>query len=249
MPPIVTTYSFRKVQIAFKESLALLKSKVLHGRNHMPSEKTRLLAGVVIPDTDLVRNALHFAEERCEPYLLNHVVRSWLFAASIASIRNIEHDGEVLAVGTLLHDVTLNTDFRGPRRFEVEAADIARTFAIGAGMEPRRTQLVWDCVALNSTPSIGLYKEPEVSLCTAGVCLDVVGLGYDKICVAEIRAITSAFPRLDMKRKMTRCFCHMVEASPTTSYDNFLRDFGSRYVEGYSPPSSADFVMNAPFES
>lgn len=215
----------------------------------MEPERKRLLAGVAIPGSDLIRRALEFAEAKCEPYLFNHVVRSWLFAANIASIRNVEHDQEVLAIGTILHDVTLNTEFRGPRRFEVEAADIARAFATDAGMSARRTQLVWDCVALNSTPSIGLYKEPEVSLCTAGICLDVVGLGYDKICAVEIQAITAAYPRLDLKKKMTKCFCHMVEAAPATSYDNFLRDFGTRYVEGYSPPSSADFVMNAPFES
>ena len=215
----------------------------------MEFEKKRLLAGVAVPDTDLVGRALAFAESRCEPYLFNHVVRSWLFAASIASISKVEHDPEVLAIGTLLHDVTLNTAFRGPRRFEVEAADIARTFAVDAGMDSRRTQLVWDCVALNSTPSIGLYKEPEVSLCTAGICLDVVGLGYEKIGVEEINFITTAFPRLDLKMKMTKCFCHMAQSAPATSYDNFLRDFGMRYVEGYSPPSSADFVMNSPFNS
>jgi len=211
--------------------------------------RKRLLAGVAVPDSDLVRHALEFAEAKCEPYLFNHVVRSWLFAASIASIRNVEHDMEVLAIGTILHDVTLNTEFRGPRRFEVEAADMARRFAIDAGMNARRTQLVWDCVALNSTPSIGLYKEPEVSLCTAGICLDVVGLGYEKICAAERKAIIAAYPRLDLKKKMTKCFCQMIEVAPATTYDNFMRDFGVRYVEGYSPPSAADSVLNAPFES
>ncbi|WP_457661363.1 HD domain-containing protein [Sinorhizobium medicae] len=162
----------------------------------MEDQKTRLLAGVVIPDADVVRLAWEFAEARCEPYLFNHVVRSWLFATSIASIQNVEHDREVLAIGALLHDVTLNMSFRGPRRFEVEAADIAREFAIDAGLEPRRVQLVWDCVALNSTPSIGLYKEAEVSLCTAGICLDVVGLGYERVRAVEMKAITTAFPRL-----------------------------------------------------
>ncbi|MDX0436452.1 HD domain-containing protein [Sinorhizobium medicae] len=215
----------------------------------MEDQKTRLLAGVVIPDADVVRLAWEFAEARCEPYLFNHVVRSWLFATSIASIQNVEHDREVLAIGALLHDVTLNMSFRGPRRFEVEAADIAREFAIDAGLEPRRVQLVWDCVALNSTPSIGLYKEAEVSLCTAGICLDVVGLGYERVRAVEMKAITTAFPRLDLKKRMTKCFCHMAEAAPLTTYDNFLRDFGLRYVDGYSPPSSVDFVMNTPFES
>jgi HD superfamily phosphodiesterase len=95
-------------------------------------------------------------------------------------------DAEVLAVGALLHDITLNERFAGPRRFEVEAADLARDFARGAGLDDRRAQLVWDSVALNSTPSIALHKEREVSLCTAGICFDVIGLNYETIPGAEV---------------------------------------------------------------
>lgn len=215
----------------------------------MSIDRKRILAGVVVPDTEIVRKALEHAGKVYEPYLFNHVMRSWLFAVSLGRIQNIDHDEEVVALGTLLHDVTLSTSFRGPRRFEVEGADLARDFALEAGVVGHRAQLIWDSVALNSTPSIGLYKEPEVALCTAGICLDVVGLQYSRISAVEMRAIVEAFPRLGLKKKMTACFCHMVENTPETTYDNFLRDFGQRYVTGYAGPSSVDFVMNAPFDS
>jgi hypothetical protein len=151
-------------------------------------------------------------------------------------------------VGTLLHDITLNDRFAGPRRFEVEGADLARSFATDIGFDRRRAQLIWDSVALNSTPSIGLYKEAEVALCTAGVCLDVVGLQYSLIPSDEMTKIVGEFPRLDMKRRMTRCFCHIAKVKPETTYDNFARDFGERFVPGYKAPSSVDFVANAPFD-
>lgn len=208
----------------------------------------RTLAGVSVPDTPLVGRAIEHARQLCEPYLFNHVVRSWLFAVRIAQVQNIEHDGEVVAVGTLLHDVTLNETFAGPRRFEVEGADLARAFVRQGGFDERRAQLIWDSVALNSTPSIGLYKEAEVALCTAGICLDVVGLQYSLISAAEIARIVGEFPRLQMKRRMTRCFCHIAKVNPETTYDNFARDFGERFVAGYRAPSSVDFVMNTPFE-
>ncbi|MCA0008454.1 MULTISPECIES: hypothetical protein [Mesorhizobium] len=208
----------------------------------------RTLAGVSVPDTPLVGRAIEHARQLCEPYLFNHVVRSWLFAVRIAQVQNIEHDGEVVAVGTLLHDVTLNETFAGPRRFEVEGADLARAFVRQGGFDERRAQLIWDSVALNSTPSIGLYKEAEVALCTAGICLDVVGLQYSFISSAEIARIVGEFPRLQMKRRMTRCFCHIAKVNPETTYDNFARDFGERFVAGYKAPSSVDFVMNTPFE-
>ncbi|WP_348649097.1 hypothetical protein [Rhizobium grahamii] len=78
----------------------------------MAVELKRTLAGVVVPDTEIVRKALEYAGKIYEPYLFNHVMRSWLFAASLAKIQNIDHDEEVVALGTLLHDVTLNTSFR-----------------------------------------------------------------------------------------------------------------------------------------
>ena len=108
---------------------------------------TRTLAGISVPRTPLVERALDYAHERCEPYLFNHVVRSWLFAERIGQLQMIERDAEVLAVGTLLHDITLNERFAGPRRFEVEAADLARGFATEAGIDKHRAQQVWDCVA------------------------------------------------------------------------------------------------------
>jgi hypothetical protein len=208
----------------------------------------RTLAGISVCDTPLIGQAIEYARQKCEPYLFNHVMRSWLFAARIGQLREVEHDAEVVAVGTLLHDITLNDRFAGPRRFEVEGADLARTFVREGGFDERRAQLIWDSVALNSTPSIGLYKEAEVALCTAGICLDVVALQYSLLSSAEIARIVGEFPRLGMKKRMTQCFCHIAKVVPETTYDNFVRDFGERFVPGYRAPSSVDLVMNAPFE-
>lgn len=207
----------------------------------------RMLGGVSVLVTPIVEQAIEYARQTCEPYLFNHVVRSWLFAERIGRIQKIDFDAEVVAVGTLLHDITLNDAFAGPRRFEVEGADLARTFARDVGFDQRRSQLIWDSVALNSTPSIGLYKEAEVALCTTGICLDVVGLKFELIPTEEINEIVKAFPRLQMKTRMTRCFCNIAQSFPETTYDNFARDFGERCVPAYKAPSSVDLVMNAPF--
>jgi hypothetical protein len=208
---------------------------------------TRMLAETPIPATSIVERAIEFARQKCELYLFNHVMRSWLFAVRIGQLQGIEHDSEVVALATLLHDVTLNESFAGPRRFEVEGADIARSFAREMGLDERRAQLIWDSVALNSTPSVGLYKEPEVALCTAGICLDVIGLNYSVISSDAMMKIVDGFPRLGMKTRMAQCFCHIAKVKPETTYDNFVRDFGERFVAGYRAPSVVDLVMNAPF--
>jgi hypothetical protein len=59
---------------------------------HMTEIAMRNLAGVAFPDTPLVASAMEHARKNCEPYLFNHVVRSWLFAARIGQIRNIDQD-------------------------------------------------------------------------------------------------------------------------------------------------------------
>lgn len=212
------------------------------------SGPTRLLGGVTVSDTPLVRQAMEYAREHSEPYLYHHAVRSWLFAVRLGQLQQVAHDAEVVAVATLLHDIGLTAAATGPRRFEIEGADLARSFAQARGLDDRRAQLVWDTVALNSTPSIALYKEADVALCTAGIGLDFGGAGYDRFPPNEMRAILAAFPRLGMKRGFTDAVCRICIARPETTYDNFARDFGERFVTGYQRPSAVDYLMNAPFE-
>jgi hypothetical protein len=201
-----------------------------------------------VPDTPLISSAIEYAREQSEPYLFNHVMRSWLFAVALAHLNQTAHDGEVLAVTIILHDLGLADNFKGPLRFEVEGANAARKFARDAGLDDRRAQLIWDGVALNSTPSIALYKEPEITLATMGIGLDWGGWGHEALTEANVAAIVAAFPRLEMKQQFTRAVCRIVETRPATTYDNFARDFGERFVPGYKPVSTVDYLLNSPFK-
>ena len=216
--------------------------------NLRPAIATRLVAGVSVPDTPLISRAIEYARERSEPYLFNHVMRSWLFAVILAQLSESAHDAEVLAVTTILHDLGLAKAFDGPLRFEVEGANAARAFARNEGIDDRRSQLIWDGVALNSTPSIALHKEAEVALSTAGIGLDWGGWGYNKLTETQVAAIVDVFPRLEMKQRFTRAVCCIVETRAATTYDNFARDFGERFVPGYKPTSTVDYLLNSPFK-
>ena len=46
--------------------------------------RTRVLAGVTVPDTPLITKALDFAKEHSTDYTYNHIVRSFLFGFIIA---------------------------------------------------------------------------------------------------------------------------------------------------------------------
>jgi hypothetical protein len=51
-----------------------------------------------------------------------------------------------------------------------------------------------------------------------------------------------------MKQRFADTCNRLVTAKPKTSYDNFLRDFGERFVAGYKAVSTVDLLLNAPFD-
>ena len=209
---------------------------------------SRLVAGVRVPDGPLITAAIDYAAQLSEPYLFNHAMRSWLFAEAIGHAKGIDYDHEVVAIGTILHDIGLTAGVSGPNRFEVNGAEAVRSFIAGRGLSDRRAQLIWDLVALNSTPSLALHKEPEVAVGTMGIGLDYGGFGCDALGAGEIDRILDAFPRLKMKNRFSETCCRLVMERPETSHDNFLRDFGERFVPGYKAVSTVDLLMKAPFD-
>src|SRR5262245_31113917 len=212
------------------------------------SDRERVIAGVSVPDGPLVTAAIEYAQRLSEPYLFNHAMRSWLFAELIGRTKGIKCDREVVAIGTILHDIGLTAGVSGPNRFEVNAADAARSFITDRGISGRRAQLIWDLVALNSTPSLALHKEPEVALGTMGIGVDWGGFGLDALQAGDVERILGAFPRLKMKQSFSEACCRIVTERPETSHDNFLRDFGERFVPGYKAVSTVDLLMSAPFD-
>ena len=217
-------------------------------RNRQGAAGERLIAGVDVPDGPLIAAAIEYAQRLSDPYLFNHAMRSWLFAELIGRTKGIDYDREVVAIGTILHDIGLTAGVSGPNRFEVNGADAVRSFIAGRGLSDRRAQLIWDLVALNSTPSLAIHKEPEVAVGTMGIGLDYGGFGLDALQAGDVGRILSAYPRLKMKDRFSEACCRLVTARPETSHDNFLRDFGERFVPGYKAVSTVDLLIDAPFE-
>ena len=108
------------------------------------ARRMRPMAGVSVADTPLVRAVIEHARRLSEPYLFNHAMRSWLFAEAMGRVKGIDYDHEVVAIGTILHDIGLTATVSGANRFEVNGADAALSFIKGQGVSDRRSQLIWD---------------------------------------------------------------------------------------------------------
>jgi hypothetical protein len=206
-----------------------------------------IFAGIKVPDTNLVRDAIELARSSSEPYLFNHVMRSWLFGILLSEGAKFAPDPELLALATVLHDLGLTDRYTGENRFEVDGANAARAFLKERGISTQQIQVVWDAIALHTTRSIALHKEPEVAMTHSGIAADFFGIGLDRIPLDIQRAVLTEFPRLAFKNQIKGCLCNIVRRKPATTFDNVLRDFGSRYVEGFTAPNSADPLTNAPF--
>ena len=140
-----------------------------------------ILAGIKVPDTSLVRDAIDLARSSSEPYLFNHVMRSWLFGVLLAEHAELAPDPEILAVSAILHDLGLTDRYTAEERFEVDGANAARAFLKDRGISAPQMQLVWDAIALHTTRSIALHKEPEVVMTHSGIAVDAIGVGLDRI--------------------------------------------------------------------
>jgi hypothetical protein len=81
-----------------------------------------------------------------------------------------------------------------------------------------------------------------------GIGLDYGGFGLEALPAADVGRILGAFPRMRMKDRFSETCCRLVTKRPETSYDNFLRDFGERFLPGYKAVSAVDLLMNAPFD-
>jgi hypothetical protein len=206
-----------------------------------------ILAGIKVVDTSLVHDAMELARNSSEPYLFNHAMRSWLFGVIIAEGAKPAPDPELLAVSAILHDLGLTDRYSAQERFEVDGANAARSFLKERGIPAQQIQVVWDAIALHTTRSIALHKEPEVAVLHSGIAVDVIGAGLELIPQDSVRAILAEFPRFSMKKQFLECLCGVVRRKPATTYDNTLRDLGTRYVTGYTAPSVADLFENAPF--
>ena len=204
-------------------------------------------SGIKVPDTSLVRDAIELARSSSEPYLFNHVMRSWLFSILLSEGVEVGPDAELLAVSVVLHDLGLTDRYIGENRFEVDGANAARAFLKSRSISTQKTQIVWDAIALHTTRSIALHKEPEVAMTQSGIAADVFGLGLDRIPSDKQRGILTEFPRLAFKNQIKTCLCNIVRRKPQTSFDNVLRDVGSRYVEDFKAPNFADLLASSPF--
>ena len=141
----------------------------------------QVISGIAIPDSKLAQEAADLVRQYESEMLFNHSVRVYLFGAMKGIRQKLNFDRELLYISALFHDVGLIEAYStNQKRFEVDGADAARDFLKAHGIADADADLVWEAIALHTTPGIPQYMRPEINLTNAGVLVDVVGIGYDE---------------------------------------------------------------------
>jgi hypothetical protein len=159
-------------------------------------ENNAAVSGINIPDSALARQITEFIRDTEPPLLFNHSSRVYYFGALAGKRRGLTFDFELLYAGAMFHDIGLVPAHSSPHdRFEVDGANAARTFLQSRGIPAQEIDTVWTAIALHTTPGIPQYMHPVVALVTAGVEMDVLGIGYSEFDNIDREAVLRAFPR------------------------------------------------------
>src|ERR1700752_2412878 len=188
------------------------------------------IAGVVIPDTALVREITAFIRVAEDDLLFDHSRRVYLFGALQGRRRGLRPDLELLYAGAMFHDIGLTEPYRNSMlRFELDGANAARDFLRERGVDEASIRKVWLGIALHTTPGVPEFLAPEIALVTAGVETDVVGIGRDDLSPGALAAVTAAHPRPDFKRRILRAFTDGNKHRPRSTFGNVNADVLAHY--------------------
>jgi HD superfamily phosphodiesterase len=183
-------------------------------------------AAATIPDSQLARQITEFVRDTETELLFNHSSRVYSFAALAGHWRGMKFDRELLYAGAMFHDMGLMPSYSSAtQRFEVDGANVARDFLAQRGVAASDVDHVWTAIALHTTPGIPEHMHPVVALVTAGVEMDVLGMGYDAVAEVTREGIVERFPRTpDFKEDILQAFYEGIRHKPETTFGNVKAD-------------------------
>jgi hypothetical protein len=208
-----------------------------------PSEQH--IAGIVVPDTPLVREITEYIRDTEDELLFNHSRRVFLFGALQGSRRGLQPDLELLYAGAMFHDIGLTEGFRSSMlRFEVDGANAARDFLLQRGVDDTAARNVWLSIALHTTPGVPEFLEPEIALVTAGVETDVLGIGRNDLSSDAIEAVSAAHPRPDFKNRILRAFTDGMKHRPRSTFGTVNADVLEHFDNAFVRDDFVEIILS-----
>lgn len=157
---------------------------------------TRYVAGISIPDSAMARAATELMGATQSGLMFDAARRTFVFASLIGQGRELRYEPDLLYIGALFLRIGVTTLYRhSQQRFEVDSADAAAQFLRGYGRSRDDIALVWDAIALHTTPGIPSHKPALTALLAAAVDTDLLGTHCQALCPGVLACVLNAFPR------------------------------------------------------
>ncbi|MDR6289806.1 MULTISPECIES: HD domain-containing protein [Inquilinus] len=209
------------------------------------------IAGIRIPDSAMAREITQLVRDTESDLLFHHSTRVYLFGALTGQRKGLKFDPELLYAGAMFHDMGLVDAYSSKDlRFEVDGANVARDFLQRHGIGHADIDLVWDSIALHTTPGIPEHKHPVVALVTAGVEMDVLGLAFHDFTQEQRRQVVNAHPRGDgFKNGIIDAFAHGTIHKPHTTFGNVKADVLALRDPSYQRVNFTDLILNSDWDS
>jgi hypothetical protein len=130
----------------------------------------------MLPETPAAAAALSVATRFQSPTLLNHSIRSYLWARMYGTAHGIAVDDELLYVTALLHDIGLTEAFDNYRLpFEIAGGNLAWTFGVAAGWPAERASRAAEIIVTHMRDHVSAAADPESHLLQVATSWEVVG--------------------------------------------------------------------------
>jgi hypothetical protein len=205
-----------------------------------------VIAGITIPDTDLVREATSLVRKAADDTLFNHSRRVFLWGTLKAAARGLAVDPELAYVGGLFHDLGLTPAYATKdRRFELDGAEAARDFLLQHGRCEQEARDVWLAIALHTTPEVPFHLAPEVAVVTLGVETDVLGFDLDEITGRQRAEVVAAHPRPDFKSRILQAFYQGMADRPDTTFGTMNDDVLAHFDSSFRRRDFVEVIQNS----
>ena len=153
---------------------------------------------LVLPTGSLAGASLAIARSSVSRSILDHSIRSFLFARLLAeeegSLHDADYDEDLLFAAAVMHDLGLGAHATGEARFEVEGADLAAAVLRKNGVEEVDVERVWEAIALHSSLGIADRRGLLTYLTHKGVFIDA-GRITDAVADRLRQEVLNAYPR------------------------------------------------------
>ncbi len=175
---------------------------------------------LALPTGPLVATSLELVRSSESPPIVDHSIRTFLFARLLAdhegALNDAAYDEQLLFAATVMHDLGLGEHARGHARFEVEGADLAAGVLREHGVPDADVDRVWEAIALHSSHGLAERRGLLTYLTYKGVFVDA-GRNTDGVAAELRKEVLNAYPKPAEGRYLADAIIEHAQKSPAAA--------------------------------